>query len=108
MSNAPFPTPVRWNGSDDVRLLSQTDPWLQVGDTVVDLASLPSVAGPCEEMEHVAIPGVLHMGGNGPNWIERCDACDLFVGDLHAAQALADHLDNGAVVWLLPDTESED
>jgi hypothetical protein len=88
-------------------LASQTDPWLQVGDTVVDLDDLPEVDGPCEEMGHVAIPGVLHMGGNGPNWIERCDSCDLFPGDLHAAQALADHLSIGAVVWLLPNTESD-
>lgn len=98
------PTPVRWDGSDNVRLFPESDPWLQVGEVVVDLSDLPSVDGPCEEWEHVAIPGVLHMNGNGPNWIERCDMCGLFEGDLHAAQALADHLNNGAAVYLLPDT----
>ena len=101
------PTPVRWDGSDDTFLADQTDPWLQIGDAMVRLFGLPSVEGPCGEFDHVAIPGVLHMDGNGPNWIERCDSCGLFEGDLHAAQALANHLNNGAVVWLLPYTESD-
>lgn len=101
------PTPVRWDGSDDVMLADQTDPWLQIGDVVVNLDDLTEVEGPCGEFKHVEIPGVLHMNGNGPDWIERCDGCGLFPGDLHAAQALADHLNIGAVVWLFPDTESD-
>lgn len=101
-------TPVRWDGSDTMLLDDNTDPWLQVGDTVVNLFFLPSVDGPCGEFDHVAIPGAVHMDGNGPNWIERCDGCDLFPGDLHAAQALADHLNTGAAVWLFPYTEQEE
>lgn len=95
---------VQWNGSyEGVMIESDTDPWLEVDGKRIDFRYAAIVPGTCEEGGHL-IDGVLGMHDCG---IERCDACDLFDGDLSAALAYAEHLNVGATVWYFPAEDDE-
>lgn len=94
------PFGVRWDGSDDVEMEPETDPWLQYPDgEVVDLrphlANLASPEG-CD-----CSGGFFAPTDNGPTeqGIERCDECGTFDGDFEAAVALAETIGGGVTIW---------
>jgi len=90
----------QWTGDPTAVIESETDPWIcDAEGTPLDLTSFNDnlVDGPCGNGGH-AIPGVI-APMNSEFGIQRCDECDVYPGDLDAAQALADHLDIGATVW---------
>ena len=101
-------TAVQYTGQlDGVLIADQTDPWLQHPDgTEVDL--LPHLAdltpGPCEED---CAGGFFAPTSNGPadQGIERCDACNVYEGDLEAAAALAALIGPEITVWFEVDDD---
>jgi len=100
---------TRWHGGDAV-IESETNPWLQDSDgNAVDLIKLkqdhPQVVyirdtNPCDQCGDI-LPGVIEAM-DSPEGIQRCDQCDLYEGDLDAAQALADYLDLAELRLPLP------
>lgn len=98
---------------DGVFIKRSTNPWLQAADEddSVDLDLLRGDIGilrndrTCVEgCSNCIVQGVIESMDT-PDGIQRCDVCQLFDGDLEAAQALADAVTefyNGAVkysVW---------
>ncbi|WP_263729982.1 hypothetical protein [Cellulomonas sp. SG140] len=80
----------RYTGGEIDAIADGSDPWLERPDgSVVDLAEhLDRLSvGPCGECRG----GFFAPTTNGPTdqGVERCDACDIYDGDLSAALALA-------------------
>ena len=98
---------VQYTGGD-ARWADQTDPWLQYPDgsvvTTIELHLAHMALGPCEECHG----GFFAPTGNGPteHGIERCDACDLYEGDMEAAVALAAVIGPEVTVWFEPEEEA--
>lgn len=92
-----------------VMIADQTDPWLQRPDgSVVTLVPhlTPLEPGPvCGECRG----GFFAPTDSGPTdqGIERCDECDLYLGDLDAALALAELIGPDITVWYEDDEEEE-
>jgi hypothetical protein len=84
-----------------------TNPWIEEADsdTALDLEQVAlsigqlNNSGQCYGCYNCILEGVIEAMDT-PEGIQRCDNCDVFEGDLEAAQALADALTefgNGAV-----------
>ena len=89
----------QWTGSPTALIESETDPWIKdpSGVAVSFPPPWPGTAGPCGELGHF-IPGVL-APMNTSEGVQRCDACDLYAGDLDAALAVAKTFGPGFTVW---------
>lgn len=77
--------------ADGVLIADGTNPWLELDGEPVDLTQpdlAPREQCPCEEWAPVIVPGVLEAMDDDYG-VQRCDACDLYDGDLEAALALA-------------------
>lgn len=106
---------VRWDGSSDVMIASETNPWLQdsAGNRIDLIGSgsprtgQPELDGDCECFDG-PVPGAL-VGMDSPEGIQRCDMCQRFDGDLAAARAVAEAYtsDTGrpVSVWLTPQAD---
>lgn len=91
-----------WNGETDALIHGHTNPWIRDPHGAdVDLAerfghfptATDSPCGECGPLPGTLAPMDTHRG------IQRCDACDLYPGDLDAAAALAASLGTGYTVW---------
>ena len=83
--------------SDGVQIESETNPWVEVNGKPVNwtTSTLPRVNCPCDEDHAAIVPGVIDSMDTDEG-IQRCDAADVFEGDLDAALALA-RVVNGTV-----------
>lgn len=95
----------KWEGEDAVMEYG-TYAWLQIGDALVDVTLAtkhwPAAAGnDCE-----GCVGTELLGARWPvdstYGIERCDVCELYPGDLHAARAVAARIGEHVAVWYEP------
>lgn len=88
---------VQWNGLPGAVIESETNPWIKGPDGIA-IKFLPGFHnGLCGEGIHWG-PGVLAPMDTDEG-IQRCDACDLFPGDLEAAAAVARIYGPGFTVW---------
>lgn len=89
----------RWNGEPNAVIESETNPWLRdrFGSGDLNLAKMNETFArhmlphACDPNMYDLVPGVLAPMDTA-HGIQRCDACNLFPGDLDAARALADRL----------------
>lgn len=97
-------TGVPWHGSVTAVIESQTNPWLEGSDGPIQLDVLIGTLG--EHPGHALndcsdcgglLPGVLNM--DTEYGIQRCDSCNVWLGDLDAAAALRDAYFPDAIVW---------
>jgi hypothetical protein len=86
-------------------IANQTNPWVEVdGKPVIwSETGLPRVECPCGENGQVVLASVLD-GMDSPEGIQRCDACDIYEGDLDAALALA-NLVGGTVKYEIEEAD---
>lgn len=86
----PRPYAVQWDGSSDVMIASETNPWLEDadGDRIIWNTTDVEPDGDCE-CAASPVPGVL-VGMDTPEGIQRCDACGRYESDLDAAAAAAE------------------
>lgn len=92
---------TQWNGLPGAVIESETSPWITApdGSVVSFLTSdlLLTGGGGCMEDIHF-IPGVLAPMDTDEG-IQRCDACNIYPGDLEAAAAVAKIYGPGFTVW---------
>lgn len=88
---------TQWTGQQDALIERDTDPWIEDPSGVVITFVGPGMVGGCGDGGHV-IDGVL-APMNTDEGIQRCDACDLYSGDLEAAAAIAADFGPGFTVW---------
>lgn len=95
----------KWEGEDAV-IEFETAPWLQIGDALVDVGLATkhwdvAEGNPCSTCAGSKLLGAL-FPHNGYFCIERCDECELYPGDLHAARAVAARIGEHVAVWYEP------
>jgi hypothetical protein len=101
-------TDVRYAGPGETRLIAdQTNPWVEVKGQPIDWLDAsplpPRWDGECEDCRGFPLPGVWAPMDTDEG-IQRCDTCQVFEGDLAAAQALAD-LVGGVVMFELDEED---
>jgi hypothetical protein len=82
---------VTYTGPTDQLIADGTNPWVEVDGIPVDwldASPLPPVWTDCETCSGTPMPGVIAPMDTAEG-VQRCDICDLFDGDLSAANALA-------------------
>lgn len=90
-------TETQWDGSEGAVFESETNPWVKDPSGVAISFTESNMLGPCGEMIHF-IPGVLAPMDTDEG-IQRCDACEIYPGDLEAARAVAKTFGPGFTVW---------
>lgn len=93
-------TEMRWNGEQNVRLASETNPWLRndASGADVDLQVMVDEGRvPVPLTPDCCYSGIIPAMDTNEG-IQRCDTCQVYDGDLEAAQALADRI-GGVSVW---------
>lgn len=93
-------SPRKWRGEDDVTIAFGTDAWLETaGGIVLDLTNYePSTTSDCGTCGWGLLAGIF-APVNDEFGIEACDECRRYPGDLDAARALADYL-NELTGWI--------
>lgn len=100
-------TAAQFTGETDQLIASGTNPWLHnaMGQPI-DLEKLrrPQKNHTCDSCEDSPVVGAI-IAMDTPDGIQRCDACEVFDGDLTAALAVAKYIGPLTTVWF--DTETK-